>query len=135
MWRQQYLLFVFITSEYAQSPYWKINSFCLRSRIIEVVWKKITIKIERAFFVILWASPATHHSFQQSTQLQTVTATNLRFNTQLATANARWWWWRWWWWFIRKRWRYKELHIQGSIVWHSRGLISSYRLLLNQFTI
>ena len=24
-------------------------------------------------------------------------------------------------WFIRKRWRYKELHVQGLIVWHSRS--------------
>ena len=30
-------------------------------------------------------------------------------------------------WFIRKRWRYKELHIQGLIVWHlrSRQVIST----------
>ena len=36
--------------------------------------KKITIQIERAFYVILWASPATHLSTQQLPQLPTVAA-------------------------------------------------------------
>ena len=71
-------------------PRWKINSFLSE---ISVCWRcteKIIIQIERAFSVILRASPATRRSFQPSPQHPTVAAENLRFNTPLATANARW---------------------------------------------
>ena len=74
----------------AMNPRWKINSFLSE---ISVCWscaEKITIKIERAFSVILLASPATRRSFQLSLQLPTVTTANLGFNAQWATANARW---------------------------------------------
>ena len=73
-----------------KNPRWKINSFLSE---ISVCWRcteKITIQIERAFSVILRASPATLRSFQASPQHPTVAAENLRFNTSLATANARW---------------------------------------------
>ena len=71
-------------------PRWKINSFLSE---ISVCWRcteKITIQIERAFSVILRASPATLRSFQPLPQHPIVAAENLRFNTPLATANARW---------------------------------------------
>ena len=71
-------------------PRWKINSFLSE---ITVCWRcteKITIQIERAFSVILRASPATHRSFQPLPRHPTVATENLRFNTPLATANARW---------------------------------------------
>ena len=44
---------------------------------VSVCWsctEKMTIKIERAFSVILWASPATRRSFQLLPQLPTVAA-------------------------------------------------------------
>ena len=68
---------------------WKINSFLSEISVCWSCTEKITIKIERAFSTILLASPATHRSFQLSPQLPTVTAANLGFNAQLATANAR----------------------------------------------
>ena len=71
-------------------PRWKINSFLSE---ISVCWRcmeKITFQIERAFSVILRASSATRRSSQPSPQHPTVAAENLRFNTPLATANARW---------------------------------------------
>ena len=74
-------------------PRWKINSFLSE---ISVCWRcteKITIQIEfieRAFSVILRASLATRRSSQPSPQHPSVAAENLRFNTPLATANARW---------------------------------------------
>ena len=71
-------------------PRWKINSFLSEISVCWSCTEKIRIKIERAFSVILWASPATRRSFQPSLQRPTVAAENLRFNTQLATANARW---------------------------------------------
>ena len=71
-------------------PKWKINSFLSEISVCWSCTEKITIKIERAFSAILLASPATRRSFQLSTRLPTVTAANLGFNAQLATANARW---------------------------------------------
>ena len=70
-------------------PRWKINS-CLSE--ISVCWsctEKITFKIERAFSVILRASPAIPRSFQPSPQHQTVLQ-QTSLNTQLSTANASW---------------------------------------------
>ena len=75
---------------FTMSPRWKINSFLSEISVCWSCTEKITIKIERAFSVILLASPATRSSFQLSPQLPTVTAANLGFNAQLATANARW---------------------------------------------
>ena len=71
-------------------PRWKINSFLSEISVCWSCTEKITIKTERAFSVILLASPATRRSFQLSPQLPTVKAANLGFNAQLATANARW---------------------------------------------
>ena len=79
-----------IVSRSHTMPRWKINSFISE---ISVCWRcteKITIQTERAFSVILRASPATHRSFQPLPQHPTVAAENLRFNTPLAIANARW---------------------------------------------
>ena len=70
-------------------PCWKINSFLSEISVCRSCAEK-RIKIERAFSIILRASPATHRSLQQSPQLPTVTVANLRFNKQLATADARW---------------------------------------------
>ena len=63
-------------------PCWKINSFLPE---VSVCWRctEKIIKIERAFSVILRASPATRRSFQQSPQLPAVTTANLQFNTQI----------------------------------------------------
>ena len=75
---------------YKGTPRWKINSFLSE---ISVCWRcaeKLTIQIERAFSVILQASLATCRSFQPLPQRPTVATENLRFNTPLATANARW---------------------------------------------
>ena len=49
---------------------WKINSFLSEISVCWSCTEKITIKIERAFSVILRASPAICHSFQQSPQRQ-----------------------------------------------------------------
>ena len=72
------------------TPCWKINSFLSEISVCCSCTEKITIKIERAFSVILQALPATCRSFQQTPQLPTVAVANLRFNKQLVTANARW---------------------------------------------
>ena len=55
---------------------WKINRFLSEVLVCWSCAEKITIKIERAFSVTLWALPATRRSFQQSPQLPTVTATS-----------------------------------------------------------
>ena len=49
-------------------PCWKINSFLSEISVCWSCTEKITIKIERAFSVILRALPATRRSFQQSPQ-------------------------------------------------------------------
>ena len=62
---------------------WKINCFLFEILVCWSCTKKITIKIERAFSIILLALSATRCSFQQWPQLPTVTVANLRFNKQL----------------------------------------------------
>ena len=52
----------------ADRPRWKINSFLSEISVCRSCAEKIIIKIERVFSVILLASPATRHSFQQSPQ-------------------------------------------------------------------
>ena len=47
---------------------WKINSFLSEILVCWSCTEKITIKIEKAFSVILRALPATRHSFQQLPQ-------------------------------------------------------------------
>ena len=89
--RPRYLCSRGVSDNIRAEPRWKINSFLSEILVCWSCMEKITIKIERAFSVILLASPATRRSFQLSPQLPTVTAANLGFNAQLATANA---WWR-----------------------------------------
>ena len=90
LWYFMDVLQVFYDVLSCWTPCWKINSFLSEISVCWSCTKKITIEIEIAFFVILWALPATRRSFQQSSQLPTVAVANLRFNKQLATANARW---------------------------------------------
>ena len=61
-------------SETAVRPCWKMNSFLSEVLVCWSCTEKITIKIERAFSVILQASSVTSSSFQQSPQLPTVGA-------------------------------------------------------------
>ena len=53
-------------------PRWKINSFLSEISVCWSCTEKITLKIERAFSVILRASPAIPWSFQPSPQHPTV---------------------------------------------------------------
>ena len=60
-----------------RDPWWKINSFLSEVTVCWSCMEKITIKMERAFSIILRALLVTHHNFQQSLQLPALaTASN-----------------------------------------------------------
>ena len=64
-------------------PRWKINSFLSEISVCWSCMEKITIKIERAFFVILRASSAIRRSFQPLPQHPTVPQQTLDWQLQM----------------------------------------------------
>ena len=106
-----------ISSHLTVSPSWKINSFLSEVLVCWSFTEKITIKIERAFSIILWASPVTRRSFQQSLQSPAVAVTSGNFPTLVSRSH-----------FQVPNWEIVPSHRRSSPVtaWYNYSIIATF---------